>query len=398
MGRYNKDLKFHRLNCLLLIFNERIIKMDKEFDIQEYMTHGVERVVSDAIKATLKNPRESAYMAKFALATKAASKKRKKLEDEGEHIPPFLIASITSSCNLHCAGCYSRCNNATEDTEPVSQLTDEEWLKVFDEADDLGVSFILLAGGEPLLRRGVIEAAGHKQNILFPIFTNGTYMAEKYFDLFDKNRNLVPIMSIEGEKEATDTRRGEGVYDKLISNMDELNRRGLIYGASVTVTTENIREVSSEDFIGKLSSKGCKAVVFVEFVPVTEDATHLAPGDEEREYLKKEIARLREEHPEIVFVSFPGDEKSSGGCIAAGRGFFHINSHGGAEPCPFSPYSDINVKETSLRDAMKSKLFRALQAEGVLLDDHEGGCVLYEKREEVERLLACDNGKDNQNK
>lgn len=398
MGRYNKDSKFHRLNCLLLIFNERIIKMDKEFDIQEYMTHGVERVVSDAIKATLKNPRESAYMAKFALATKAASKKRKKLEDEGEHIPPFLIASITSSCNLHCAGCYSRCNNATEDTEPVSQLTDEEWLKVFDEADDLGVSFILLAGGEPLLRRGVIEAAGRKQNILFPIFTNGTYMAEKYFDLFDKNRNLVPIMSIEGEKDATDSRRGEGVYDKLISNMDELNRRGLIYGASVTVTTENIREVSSEDFIGKLSSKGCKAVIFVEFVPVTEDATHLAPGDEEREYLKKEIARLREEHPEIVFVSFPGDEKSSGGCIAAGRGFFHINSHGGAEPCPFSPYSDINVKETSLRDAMKSKLFRALQAEGVLLDDHEGGCVLYEKKEEVERLLACDNGKDNQNK
>lgn len=387
-GRYDKNSKLHRLNRLLLLFNERIIIMDKEFDIQEYMTHGVERVVSDAIKATLKNPRESAYMAKFALATKAASKKRKKLEDEGEHIPPFLIASITSSCNLHCAGCYSRCNNATEDTEPVSQLTDEEWLKVFEEADDLGVSFILLAGGEPLLRRGVIEAAGRKQNILFPIFTNGTYMAEKYFDLFDKNRNLVPIMSIEGEKEATDSRRGEGVYDKLISNMDELNRRGLIYGASVTVTTENIREVSSEDFIGKLSRKGCKAVVFVEFVPVTEDATHLAPGDEEREYLKKEIARLREEHPEIVFVSFPGDEKSSGGCIAAGRGFFHINSHGGAEPCPFSPYSDINVKETSLRDAMKSKLFRALQAEGVLLDDHEGGCVLYEKREEVERLLA----------
>lgn len=361
--------------------------MSKDFDIQEYMTHGVERVVSDAIKATLKNPKESAYMAKFALATKAASKKRAKLEAEGEHIPPFLIASITSSCNLHCAGCYSRCNDATQDTEPVAQLTDEEWLKVFDEAQDLGVSFILLAGGEPLLRKGVIEAAGKKQDILFPIFTNGTYMADKYFDMFDKYRNLVPIMSIEGEKEATDTRRGEGVYDKLVSNMDELNRRGLIYGSSVTVTTENLKDVSSEEFIGMLSDKGCKAVIFVEFVPVTEDSKHLAPGDEDREYLKKEISRLRVEHPEMVFVSFPGDEKSSGGCIAAGRGFFHINSHGGAEPCPFSPYSDINVKDTSLRDAMNSRLFKALQQEGVLLDDHDGGCVLYEKRKEVEALL-----------
>ena len=362
--------------------------MSNEFNIQEYMTHGVERVVSDAIKATLKNPKESAYMAKFALATKAASRKRAKLEAEGEHIPPFLIASITSSCNLHCAGCYSRCNNATEDTVPVSQLTDDEWLKVFDEADDLGVSFILLAGGEPLLRKGVIEAAGKKQNILFPIFTNGTYMADKYFDMFDKNRNLIPIMSIEGEKEATDARRGEGVYDKLISNMDELYRRGLIYGASVTVTTDNLKDVSSEDFIGMLSDKGCKAVIFVEFVPVTDDSKHLAPGDEEREYLKKEIMRLREEYPEMVFVSFPGDEKSSGGCIAAGRGFFHINSHGGAEPCPFSPYSDINVKDTSLREAMNSRLFKALQKEGVLMDDHDGGCVLYEKRHEVEKILG----------
>ena len=169
--------------------------------------------------------------------------------------------------------------------------------------------------------------------------------------------------------------------------MDALKDRGLIFGASVTVTTENIKEVSSESFINMLSEKGCKAVIFVEFVPVSEDSEHLAPGDEDREYLKEEIARLRQEHEEMVFVSFPGDEKSSGGCIAAGRGFFHINSHGGAEPCPFSPYSDINVKDTSLRDAMKSKLFLELQNEGVLLDEHKGGCVLYEKRHQVEALL-----------
>lgn len=361
--------------------------MNGEFDIQEYMTKGVERVVSDAIRATLKNPKESAYMLRFAAASKKASKKRAQLESSGEHIPPFLIASITSSCNLHCAGCYSRCNNATEDTAPVDQLTDDDWMNVFDEADELGVSFILLAGGEPLLRRGVIEAAGKKQNILFPIFTNGTYMTEKYFEEFDSCRNLIPIMSIEGRKEATDNRRGEGVYDKLVSNMDELYARGIIFGASVTVTTENLKEVSSDEFISMLSAKGCKAVIFVEFVPVTEESEHLAPQDEDRDYLKSEIMRLRQEHPEMVFVSFPGDEKSSGGCIAAGRGFFHINSHGGAEPCPFSPYSDINVKDTSLREAMKSKLFMKLQSGGTLLDDHKGGCVLYEKREEVEAFL-----------
>ena len=227
-------------------------------------------------------------------------------EDNGEHIPSFLIASITSQCNLHCAGCYSRCNHATIDSEPVKQLTVKEWAKVFDEADELGISFILLAGGEPMLRRDVMEAAGKKQNILFPIFTNGTFMDEKYFELFDRCRNLVPIMSIEGEKETTDTRRGIGIYDKLIANMNELQCRGLIFGASVTVTTQNIKEVCSDEFLQKLSDKGCKAVIFVEYVPVTDDSMELAPGDEERQYLENEIERLRKEHNEITLISMYG--------------------------------------------------------------------------------------------
>ena len=363
-------------------------RTEKEFDLQAYLSRGVEQVVTDAIKATLKDPRESAFMLKFAAASRAASKKRQAAEAAGEHIPSYLIASITSQCNLHCAGCYSRCNHATVDAAPTAQLTAEEWAKVFDEADELGISFILLAGGEPMLRRDVIEAAGKRPNILFPILTNGTFLDERYFDLFDRRRNLIPIMSIEGEREVTDARRGAGIYDRLIANMDEFHRRGLIFGASVTVTTENLREVSSGVFLQKLSDRGCKAVIFVEFVPVTEESRELAPGDAEREYLRTEIERLRRESPEMVYISFPGDEKDSGGCVAAGRGFFHINSHGGAEPCPFSPYSDINIRDTSLREAMNSRLFQTLREGGYLLEDHTGGCVLYERREQVEKILA----------
>ena len=276
------------------------------FDLQAYLTKGVEQVVADALKATLKDPRESAFLLKFAAASRAASKKRREAEDAGEHIPSYLIASITSACNLHCAGCYSRCNKATVDAEPVQQLSTGEWLRVFDEAEELGISFILLAGGEPMLRRDVIEAAGKKPNILFPILTNGTFIDRRYFELFDRCRNLVPVMSIEGERELTDARRGKGVYERLIANMDEFRRRGLIFGASVTVTTQNLREVSAESFLKTLSDRGCKLVIFVEFVPVTEEARDLAPGDEEREFLRAEIARLRAEHPEMVYRA-PGD-------------------------------------------------------------------------------------------
>ena len=58
-----------------------------------------------------------------------------------------------------------------------------------------------------------------------------------------------------------------GVCDKLISNIDELNKRGLIYGASVTLTTENINEVSSDEFIENLSKRkkklnDCEKILF----------------------------------------------------------------------------------------------------------------------------------------
>jgi len=361
--------------------------MQKDFDLQDYLTKGVERIVTEAVKATLKNPKESAFMMKFAKASRNASAKRRKSEGTGEHIPPFLIASITSKCNLHCGGCYSRCNNATTDSEPVSQLTSDEWLKLFNEADEMGISFILLAGGEPMLRRDVIEAAGTKKNILFPVFTNGTYIDEKYFSLFDSCRNIMPIMSIEGNRETTDSRRGKGVYDLLVRNMEEFKKRGLIFGASVTVTKNNCTEVTSQSFLDSLAERGCKAVIFVEYVPVSDESSDLAPSDEEREYIAERIRHLRNDHPEMVYISFPGDEKSSGGCVAAGRGFFHINSHGGAEPCPFSPYSDINVRNTSLRGALHSPLFTALQSGDLLSGDHNGGCILFEKKNEVEALL-----------
>ena len=367
--------------------------MQEPKDIQQYLTEGVEAIVKDALRATLRDPKESLFMLRFAAASKKASELREEHEREGLHVPSYLIASITSSCNLHCAGCYSRANHATEDCTPQRQLSTEQWASIFTQAEELGVSFILLAGGEPLLRHDVLEAAGKRPNILFPIFTNGTFLGERVFQLLDRCRNLIPVISIEGDRTLTDARRGEGVYGKITNNMGLLQKQGLLFGCSVTVTTENLDEVLSDDFVRSLSGRGCKAIFYIEFVPVTEEAQHLAPGDPEREKIRDGIERLRAAYPEIVFVSFPGDEKSSGGCLAAGRGFFHINSHGGAEPCPFSPYSDINVAESSLKDALNSGLFRALRDHGHLLEDHVGGCVLYEKRSLVEELLRSGAGR-----
>ncbi|WP_295621037.1 radical SAM/SPASM domain-containing protein [uncultured Methanobrevibacter sp.] len=361
--------------------------MENNFNLQEYLANGAEILVKDAIRASLKNPKESLFLAKFAKHTKKATKIRQKYEEKGQNIPIFLIASITSSCNLHCAGCYSRANHACNDDAPLNQLSGDEWEGIFNQAKDLGISFIVLAGGEPMLREDVIVKASQFDEILFPIFTNGTMITEDYLRLFDKNRNLVPIFSIEGDEDKTDARRGEGVYSQLLNSMDLMRRKNIIFGASLTFTKGNLSNLLSRDYINQLRDLGCKVIFFIEYVPVNEDTVDLAPGDDERDLLLNEIEVLRKEYDDVLFLSFPGDEKTSGGCLAAGRGFFHINSHGGAEPCPASPYSDINVRDSSLLDALDSKLFKSLRDGGILLDDHEGGCVLFEHKEEVERLL-----------
>ena len=132
---------------------------------------------------------------------------------------------------------------------------------------------------------------------------------------------------------------------------------------------------------------GSKVLFFIEYVPVDLSATNLVLSDSKRDYLFDEINNLREKYPDMLFMSFPGDEKESGGCLAAGRGFFHINSHGGAEPCPASPYSDINVKDTTVLEALESNFFKSLRDNGLLMSHNEGGCVLFEHEKEVQRLL-----------
>ena len=236
------------------------------------------------------------------MASKKAAIRRDKEFNGGKgiHVPPFLIASITSECNLHCMGCYSRANNACVDADDVGQLKADEWQRIFLDARDLGVSFILLAGGEPTLRREVIEVAEEIPEIVFPIFTNGTLLDERYYEMFKAHRNLMPVLSIEGMEQNTDERRGDGIFMQLIKDMAALRDHGLFFGASVTVTTKNIEDVTSNEFINELSKRGCMAVIFVEYVPVSEENIDLAPGDEERKYMNERLESLRADHGKCI--------------------------------------------------------------------------------------------------
>lgn len=357
-------------------------------NLNKLMQNGIADIVKTAGRFYLKDAKGRAFLARMMPKMIKNASIRENYEKAGQHIPPFLIASVASQCNLHCAGCYARAGGCCGESAANTDLTDEEWGRIFAEAAGLGISFVLLAGGEPLMRSGVINMAAQCKSMVFPIFTNGTMLDAEYISLLNANRHLIPVLSIEGDEDKTDGRRGVGVYASIQSAMNRLAEKHMLFGASITVTAENMEEVLAEGFVQALRDKGCGVLFYVEYVPSEKGTEHLALQGEALALLNERSQALKEQFADMVILSFPGDEEAMGGCLASGRGFFHINPNGGAEPCPFSPYAKHNLKESSILDVLGSHYFDGLR--GLAADDtsHAGGCVLFQKETAVRALLA----------
>ena len=113
----------------------------------------IQGVFRDALKATLRHPSLAAFFARTVTAQRRAARVRLKWEAQGVHVPPLLIASITGKCNLKCKGCYAQGLRRAS----VAELTMARWHGIFAEARELGVSLIMVAGGEPLMRPEILE-------------------------------------------------------------------------------------------------------------------------------------------------------------------------------------------------------------------------------------------------
>lgn len=356
-------------------------------NLHSFMQNGIDGIMGTAGRFYLKNTKGRAFLLHMLPQIRKSAALREKHEKAGRHIPPFLIASIASQCNLHCAGCYARAGGSCADSV-ASDMTGPQWSQVFEDAASLGTSFILLAGGEPLMRQDVMTAAANCSRVVFPVFTNGTMLDDEYLSLFDDHRHLIPVLSIEGTDTETDARRGAGVSASIQHAMDRLHEKNILFGASITVTSANLSGVLEPSFSENLRAKGCGIIFFIEYVPAEKGTESLALSADDITMLQAGTAALKQRLSDTVVLSFPGDEEAMGGCLASGRGFFHINPKGGAEPCPFSPYAMHNLKETSILDIIDSGYFRGLRELATAAGTHTGGCVLFEREHQVQALLA----------
>ena len=125
-------------------------------DLQRHMSDAIRRIMVKAYANVLRNPLEAKTVWRLQQTFMKSEKRRSAIkEEDGVDVPPFLICSISTACNLHCKGCYARANGIATDSaaEQKKSLTPDQWKAVFEEAASLGINFALLAGGEPMMRR-----------------------------------------------------------------------------------------------------------------------------------------------------------------------------------------------------------------------------------------------------
>ena len=168
--------------------------------------------------------------------------------------------------------------------------------------------------------------------------------------------------------------------------MGRLRAAGIPFGASLTVTSVNLDVVTAPAFIRSLVTVGVRVVFFVEYTPVEPGTEALALSETQRAELRRRVDAFHAER-RALFVAFPGDEERYGGCLAAGRGFIHVDARGRLEPCPFAPFSDTSVRDSSLADALRSPLLAAIRENHGRLTETGGGCALWAEREWVRTLL-----------
>jgi len=305
----------------------------------------------------------------------------------GVRVPPFLVLSVTSRCNLRCTGCFAGAVGTVKDKPAHSPLGLSDWYGIVDEAVQLGVMAFMIAGGEPFLLPGITKLFRDHPDRLFLVFTNGTALEPSDYQILRNCSNTVVVVSLEGNRDLTDLRRGHGVYEKALNSLDRLRDAGVLTGIAVTVGSANVEYWSQPQNIDAIIAHCGPLAMFIEQIPTGGCESGALLTDEQRAHFRQVVVQYRDRRTGGAFIIHsPGDEEVLGGCVSAGRGFAHVNPSGDVTACPVSALATHNLRTSNLRDALASPFFAMIRENGHLLETEGHPCGLSAHADELERM------------
>lgn len=313
---------------------------------------------------------------------KGSARQQEVAKEHNCNVPWAILLDPTSACNLRCTGCW-----AAEYGHKLN-LSFETIDSIVTQGKELGTYMYIYTGGEPLVRKAdIIRICEKHPDCEFLSFTNGTLIDEDFCKEILRVKNFVPAISLEGFEEANDSRRGEGVYNKVMNAMRLLKEHKLPFGLSCCYTSRNYQDLTSEAFFDKIMADGVLFAWFFHYMPVGSDAvTELLLTPDQRETVYRRLRELRSRKP-LFTLDFQNDGEYVGGCIAGGRRYLHINPNGDVEPCVFIHYSNANIHDCTLLEALKSPLFQAYHDNQPFNSNHMRPCPMLENPDILPELV-----------
>ncbi len=290
------------------------------------------------------------------------------MESFGVRPPEVLLISPTKFCNLNCKGCYA---DSTAINEKLSWPVLD---RLVGEVRTLwGSRFIVFSGGEPLAYRdegkGVLDLAESHPDVFFMMYTNGTLIDDDTARRMARLGNVMPAISIEGLKDKTDARRGDGVFDKIVEAMKRLRREKVLFGLSITASKDNVEEILSDKVIDfYFNELGAHYAWVFQYMPIGRAITlDNLPTPQQRLWMWKRSWQLIRER-QLYISDFWNGGTAALGCIGAGRpgGYMAVVWNGDVVPCVFAPYSPVNVNEAyasgkNLNDIWSNAFFKKIR-------------------------------------
>lgn len=284
-------------------------------------------------------------------------------------------------------GCYAGAIGTVTNAPAHPGLDLQEWYGIVDQAIRLGVMAFVIAGGELFLLPGIARLFRDHPDELFLVFTNGTVLRPSDCQVLRNCTNTVVVASLEGDRDLTDLRRGDGAFEKALGCLDRLRDAGVLTGIAVTVESRNVEYWTQPENIDALLAHSGPPAMFIEQIPAGTCESGSALTPEQRAHFRETVVAYRNRSSGGAYiVHSPADEEVLGGCVSAGRGFAHVNPAGDVTACPVSALATHNVKTSNLRDALASPLLTLIRDNGRLLETAGHPCGLSAHAAELESM------------
>jgi radical SAM protein with 4Fe4S-binding SPASM domain len=267
---------------------------------------------------------------------------------------PFMGAlELTYRCNQACAHCY--CNLGLHDTRKDDELSTAEIIRILDEIAAAGCLWLLLTGGEVLVRKDFPDIYVHalKAGMLVEVFTNATLIDDATAELFSGLPPFGIDISIYGSTPALHDRitRAEGSFARTMEGVACLKRHGIGFSLKTVLMAPNYADLNNMQRLAE--SLGSRFHFDSLVSPRTDGGMSPAQYrlDIDRMVGLELDADIDYKACEYLFANFWKRQLREALNCGSGVFAFNINPYGALSPCTMFSSFQYPLKARSFRDA-----------------------------------------------